>query len=327
MLTYPDRQKFAEIRAQWERAQPLNSSPASMVGRKEKAAAQQTLNTRAAAQQNTNTRAAAQRPPSGEIAKGAGSNFRRKLSHGLSFISHPLAQRRVTPGRQPSGRQALGESGTTNRVNITAAPRNPDIELSPLLDSTARTSVDEAKAPGSPAMSFQSASDSSDATINQSSALDATPKALPRSRTMSFIPRPARSASESSSREVAESPTPRTTAFTLDPQARATATPTKIPSPSPPHKGPRRRSSPRQYTNHTTQQEKHIAAGAAFAGVASHSPGKSPIKSYTTSNLLNGSRPPQPGFMIPRKSSMMSKPSGTPPGESTNCLTCDNRDS
>lgn len=240
-------------------------------------------------------RPAAHQPLNADQSNG-GSKFRRKLSQGLSFSWNPLSQRKTTPARHPVGRPSVPGSGTSITVD---APL--PCESDGLLSSTsASTSLN-----GSPQQRTTSNNEGTDKSIDP----EATPKALPRSRTMSYIPRPSRSGSESSvidSDSATKAPPP---VFTVD-QARAT--PSKIPTPSPPVPG-RRQSSPRQYNPKlTTQQAKHVAAGNAFAGAGGSSPSKASVRSHTTPNLVkHADSPPLTNFMIPRKS-MLQNPSTIP---------------
>ncbi|KAF2791487.1 hypothetical protein K505DRAFT_248859 [Melanomma pulvis-pyrius CBS 109.77] len=283
MLTYSDRQKFEQIRARWETAQPTAGRPQGMAGRKEKPAAHQPLNT--------------------DTTSGGGSKFRRKLSHGLSFISNPLSQRKTTPGRLQLGRQSLAPGGPSIAINTNriVEPRESDRLLSPIRDSR---SFDDSRGSSVPGPTSKN-----DASANKNTDPDTTPKPLPRSRTMSFIPRPNRRTSESSIVESESTPKLHSPPFALDSQTRTISS--KIPTPPATQ---RRRSSPRQYTpQHTTQQAKHIAAGMAFAGAGPSSPSKASVRSYTTPNLIHRKPSPQArGFMMPRKSVLQHKHSGPP---------------
>ncbi|KAJ4305162.1 hypothetical protein N0V90_000693 [Kalmusia sp. IMI 367209] len=261
MLSYPDRHKFEEIRSRWEAVQILNDEQrARMVGRKEKPGAHQ--------------------PLSGDEDTGA-SKFRRKLSHGLSFISYPLSQRRPTPVR-PS----LLSNDLTNIIDI-PHPHESTRLLSPLRDPSLRSS-----------QALRKVTSKNFGTPAKSSDIDATSKSLPRSHTMSFIPRPSRSESGSPVIESESAPTPRPHAFALEQEVYAR--PSKIPSPGPPASAPRQ-SSPRQYKpNLSTQQAKQVAAVDASTGINTQSPPKASVRSYTTPNLVKPA--PPANFMSPRKS-------------------------
>jgi hypothetical protein len=277
MLSYPDRRNFERIRSQWEAAQPISEEPSIMVGRREKSIAQ---------------------PPLPSDPSSGPSRFRRKLSQGLSLISNPLSQRKVTPARQTSG----SSLPANRRATPVEAPlhREPDRPLSPIRDSPSSN--------GSPR---QRTTPNDIKSTGKSLDPDATPKPLPRPRTMSFIPRPSGSGSVSSvgGPELTEST--HTLTVTLKQDARGT--PTKIPTPSP-HSPRRRRSSPRQYVNAlTTQQAKHVAAGNAFAGSSTESSSGGSVRSYTTPNLRKRAYSPQPKrFMAPRKSTARISTTGIP---------------
>ncbi|KAF2687426.1 hypothetical protein K458DRAFT_362190 [Lentithecium fluviatile CBS 122367] len=241
MLSYPDRQKFDQIRSQWEAAQPASETPSTMVGRRDKSIAH---------------------PPIPSDSNAGPSKFRRKLSHGL-----PTSRNRGSQSSTGSPRQRTTPSDTTG------TPKSLDP--------------------------------------------DATPKPLPRSRTMSFIPRPSRSGSASSA--VDSEAIDNTAALNVVLDHGARVTPTKIPTPSPPD-SKRRRSSPRQYVNTlTAQQAKHVAAGSVFAKALTESPSKGSVRSYTTPNLMKRARSPQPtSFMVPRKLTARNSATGIPvPQKST----------
>jgi hypothetical protein len=272
MLTYPDRQKFDRIRAQWEAPRTPNNRSSKMVARKDRQVTQ---------------------PLNAEQPTGSGSRFRRKLSHGLSFISNPLSQRKTLTGGEPLA--VPMREPTTRMRALTTSAVNDKLRL-PIYEHTTTKEEVRQRTPSRP-----------DVKRSESEDPDATPKPLPRSRTMSFIPRPARGGSESSTMEI-DSPWP--PAFIVE--EAASVTPTKIPTPSPPPDNPRR-PSPRNYTHHyTTQQAKHIAAGAAFAGSNGQSPSKASVRSYTTPNLVQGPKRTQRTFMMPRKPAAQNK-SVSPP--------------
>ncbi|KAF2712622.1 hypothetical protein K504DRAFT_531686 [Pleomassaria siparia CBS 279.74] len=293
MLTYSDRQKFEQLRARWETVQPPSSiptpTPMAMAGHKEKPAI------------------LVPQSPNVDPNSSGGSKFRRKLSHGLSFISNPLSQRKTMPGRLPSGSGiqslALSTSGISINDKSIVLPSESDRRLSPARGSK---SFDESR--GSAMLCATLTNDATTNGRNDPSAMS-RPQ-LPRSRTMSFIPRPNRSGSESSVVESETTPKPRSPPSTHQVQAR-TSPPTKIPSPP---NNKRRHSSPRQYIpQYTTQQTKQIAAGMAFAGAAAPSPSKSSVRSYTTPNLVKAQTPPQSNAcIIPRKSALQHKNSGIP---------------
>ncbi|KAF2000122.1 hypothetical protein P154DRAFT_599554 [Amniculicola lignicola CBS 123094] len=272
MLTYSDREKFERIRAGWERAQPVSR----MVGRKEKQAAQAANNS--------------------DLKDGSASKFRRKLSYGLSFISNPLSQRKTTPGRQHSNRRPMVPSSSARNLSAVAGPDESDRLLSPVRDSKP---FDCPQIP--PVSSTPLANASTPGYHHYRRDSNATPKALPRSRTMSFIPQPTKGESPSltdSTRSSQQTPT-------APPQALAPRRPTKIPSPNLAGSGTRN-PSPRQHMSmqppmHTPRQKKYIAAGRAFAGSRSVSPSKSSVRSYTTPNLAKSGNSPNPVINPPRK--------------------------
>ncbi|KAF2660489.1 hypothetical protein K491DRAFT_60967 [Lophiostoma macrostomum CBS 122681] len=235
-------------------------------------------------------------PLNAEQSNGGTSRFRRKLSHGLSFISNPLSQRKTLPSGGPLESQ-MPEPPTRVRAFTTSDVK--DNLRSPIYDSVTPVEAKGDVRHHTPI--------TSDANRSESEDPDATPKPLPRSRTMSFIPRPARSGSESSAGDI---DSPRLPALTIE--EAASNTPTKIPTPSPPPDGPRRPSSRRYTHQYTSQQAKHIAAGAAFAGSGGQSPSKASVRSHTTPNLVQGPIPTQRTFMMPRKPAIQNKASSPP---------------
>lgn len=303
MLTYPDRRKFQQIRAQWELAQSPGSSPslARMVGRKEKASGQQKA---------VNENGDFSTPSASTSATPGGSAFRRKLSRGMSFISHPLSQRKVTPGRRSSGRQEQERP-------LPAPPgpkesRSSDRLLSPIHDPTT-TSIQSSPVRSRTPTLTPTRTSSIGSSVNSIPDPESTPKpTLPRAATLSYIPRPSRSNSEVSlpSPMVA---TPRALPAPA-PLIPVRMTPTKIPTPSPPRDPARKCTSPRQYKGqHSARQDSRIIGGSALAAVAVQSPPRA-TRAYTTSALPKGSgiRPPQPAFMVPRTGPVKSQ---TPAGE------------
>ncbi|KAF2444830.1 hypothetical protein P171DRAFT_359446 [Karstenula rhodostoma CBS 690.94] len=261
MLSYPDRHRFEEIRSRWEAAQVANSDiQLRMVGRKEKTATQP-LN----GDESTNT-----------------SKFRRKLSQGLSIIS--LSQRKTTPVRP-----LLPSNDLSGSVDVPHPhPHESARLMSPIRDPSSYGISGRKVTPEKP-MSSQMGWDA-----------EAMPKQLPRSRTMSFIPRPNRNESAS---PVVETDPGRMSSLPCTLEEETCVTPTKVPSPdssSPVH----RNSSPRQYNSSlTTQQAKHVAAGNSFDGVKDQSPSKtSPVRSHTTPNLVNTAHSHGPiSFTSPRR--------------------------
>ena len=274
MLTYPDRQKFEQIRARWETAQPGEERPAEMVGWRDRTAAQQPANV--------------------ESQENGSSKFRRKLSHGLAFISNPLSQRKTTPGRHQVKRLSLAVT-EPSVSDVTSANSTCDALISPPRKSTPTQSPEDSP-------TREAVVDASP----QSAETNATPKPLPRSRTLSFIPLPVRAESDTFASDVEGAVKSHSLAVMPPPEPEPV--PSKIPTPSPPLPE-RRRSSPRQYLHqhasyHASQQIKHIAAAHAFAAANNGSPGRplQPLRSRTTPNLMKvPNAPQQAGFMAPRR--------------------------
>jgi len=238
-----------------------------------------------------------QQATSSEPQENGGSRFRRKLSHGLAFISNPLSQRKTTPGRHQANVPLLAatEPSTTDVTSAT-----PSCETLP---SPTRTSTP-------PDRSSDSMSNPTALTANDMSPksvdVDATPRPPPRSRTLSFIPLPVRTEKESFSTDVEGAI--KSHSFVATPHPRSDCVPSKIPTPSPPLPE-RRQSSPRQYLHHhasyhAAQQIKHIAVAHAFAAANNGSPARpqQPLRSRTTPNFVNGPHVSQPArFMAPRR--------------------------
>ncbi|PSN67337.1 hypothetical protein BS50DRAFT_389646 [Corynespora cassiicola Philippines] len=237
------RTRFAQIRAQWERVQPPATKLPMMAGRKDKLPGSQ--------------------HPDADESSGGPSRFRRKLSQTMLLISNPLSQRKTSSNRQ-SSRPSLTSNGSTKSSSasqddgtISTVPRN-----STPLDYSDGSSLKRATPSGL-------------ANARSSLDVDVTPKALPRSRTLSFIPRPTGRASQVSE-------TVSTT--------RLTKICTKIPTICPPAEDGRS-SSPRQYMNTNTSLEaKPVAANVSFAEPADSSPSKASVHSYTTPNILKDVR-------------------------------------
>jgi hypothetical protein len=175
-------------------------------------------------------------PISREAPRDGSNKFRRTLSQGLAFISNPLSQRKATPGRQTAHRTSLAVTAPATNISESSSPKRTEPSVT---DTRAIASTEK------------------DTTSLQP---DMTPKTVPRSRTLSFLPRP------------------------VDPTLRAM--PSKIPVPSPPLQG-RRVSSPRQYITHQAPlQEKHIAVKQQRTEYGTNSPSKVVVKSRTTPSLL-----------------------------------------
>ncbi|KAF2644897.1 hypothetical protein P280DRAFT_546311 [Massarina eburnea CBS 473.64] len=271
MLSYPDREKFLQIRSRWESVQSEGDRPCKMVGRREKSMGHQPVTN----DENTGP-----------------SSFRRKLSHGLSFISSPLAQRKTIHETGLS----LNTAGPVVRAPILS--REPDGEPSSSSDSkTGRDPPVLRKTP--PSSNGTGKENILDA--------DATPKPLPRSQTMSFIPRPNRNSSMTSTAESDTGSVVKSTIVSLEKIAATSSS--KIPTPSPPA-SERRISSPRQYTTAlTAQQAKHVAAGKAFHGAGVRVPSKSSLRSRTTPNLTQLPRSPRSTSFMAHRHSVVPKSS------------------
>ncbi|KAF2133414.1 hypothetical protein P153DRAFT_332156 [Dothidotthia symphoricarpi CBS 119687] len=255
MLSYPDRRKFQQIRARWEETAHTGGEAKSsvMVGRKERQTSHQL-------EEN-------------EPYLNGGSKFRRKLSHGLAFISHPLSQRKITPSRHPLSVPSL--AAIRSHVNDgTAATRECDGPFSPMRNSMPFEHSNDAPTSRTVSTNYGDLTKKVDP--------DATPKAIPRSRTTSFIPRPVRTGSELSTH--IEGPVkPYSTTIVTD--AIVHTLPCKIPTPSPPL-STRRISSPRQYLPHNALQELKYNTGASFVGKYDVSPSRVSVRSRTTPNLV-----------------------------------------
>ena len=239
---------------------------------------------------------ALQQPSHADIDTGSVNKFRRKLSHGFSFISNPLSQRKTTPVHPP-----LVLSSPSIDVDIQTqsveTPRDFDSVLFPVHDSRLFEDSGTSTPLPIPKNNIIAIGD------NDSDETSRTPQ-LPRPRTMSLIPRPIRSVSGSSVvMKDRSTPKPCSPPFVFHFQSRV-STPSKIPSP-PASKW--RRSSPHQYMlRHATRQ----ATDMTFTRTGDQSPSKSLVKSYTTPNLAKTQDSPQPGgFMRPPKSELQRKSS------------------
>ncbi|KAF2016244.1 hypothetical protein BU24DRAFT_462424 [Aaosphaeria arxii CBS 175.79] len=273
MLTYPDRERFEQLRARWETP---GSPSSSMAGRKNKQSVQQQSIV----------------DPS---ENNVGARFRRKLSYGLYFISNPLSQQRKTShGQQPANVESLAsqpllrDSPEREKAVEEPAALVPTVENTSLL-TDATTSERECH----------------DSQVKSSSHLvsnlnlphiesQGTPRPSIRSDTLSYIPRPSRNGTESSVNNMDgpdSSPVPPQTARRF-----VRNTPTRIPTPSP----PKSNGSPRQYLRDVTSKHtKDIQAGIAFAQPRTLAPSNASSRSHTTPNLLKST--PQKSFMTLRK--------------------------
>lgn len=196
MLTYPDRRRFEQIRARWESVLAAEDGAAAMVSRKVKQPFSQ--------------------PPYDD--SNSGSRFRRKFSHGLAFISNPLLQRRVTPGRTQADEAA---QAITKPVNKGITSDNFHLSRSLIASSIG--------------VSDSTASEQAKLSPNDVEARDnsiSSPPVLQRSRTLTSIPRPMGSALGSLSTDVQET-TRNSTPASMCHVTKPTG-PSKIPTPSPP---------------------------------------------------------------------------------------------
>jgi hypothetical protein len=263
MLSYPDRRKFDQLRARWEAADKGGSGATDMGGRKEKQAL----------------------PDPGPVEPSQHANkFRRKLSHGLAFISNPLSQRKSLSGRQLASDASLA----------VIAPSVGGTELSPPQHVTSEILT----------LSHSQAAPEARSFPPQSQDPDQTPKPLPKSRTISHIPRPSRSVSEASTDEAGSVICLQTS--TLTESKRHTSS--KIPCPSP-SLSIRRVSSPRLHIS--SQQPNDSTAVRAFAVSSNGSPSKRSVRSRTTPNLAETASSAQTkDFPVPRRSGF-AKPRAT----------------
>lgn len=272
MLNYSSRQRFEQLRARWEKGAPTEEEKAEMVGRREKYFFAPPVNV--------------------ESDPGGGSKFRRTLSHGLAFISNPLLQRKVTPGRHQVNIPTLfvTESTATVVTDATVAPCEHEASFSAHDSITPFVRFDR-----SPTKLSSPANDESPA---KSIDPNATPRPLPRSQTLSFIPRPVIMDPTSADMQAAGN------SGSLAPKAipMPYALPSKIPTPSPPlsqHRG----LSPHHYLPlETPQQVEHIMIEEALAPKSNASLVKGEVRSRTTPNLANVVHSQQPaGLGAPRK--------------------------
>jgi len=275
MLNYSNRQSFERIRARWELTQPGEEQSENMVGRREKQASQQLINEQ-------------------QQANGA-SKFRRKLSYGLAFISNPLSQRKTTPGRHvkvPSLSATEPASSEANGIN--GAVHDCDASLSPPNTKSNVCSNDTPEKTTTSASSVRCVDQEDN---------DITPRPLPRSHTLSFIPRPV------SLQALATNSDMRASVSSVAPPATAgqgfNAPPSKIPTPSPPP-SERRDMNPRQYLSpHTSQHVKHIASAQAFQARSNCTAVKAAMRSRTTPNLVDVTNSNRlASFAVPRKSAL-----------------------
>ncbi|CAN9091746.1 unnamed protein product [Alternaria alternata] len=277
MLTYPDRQRFEQIRARWETIRLAEGEAAAMVGWREKPAAHQAVN--------------------GEPHENGATKFRRKLSYGFAFISNPLLQRKTIPARQQvsvplSTATEPSASDITTEDSICGPPLAPVLPFTP-----PKLSSGASEQPVTVPLSR---------TLPMSTDVDVTPKPLPRSRTLSFIPLPVRSEPSSFVADVEGAV--KSHSIAAMPRPEPNSAPSKIPTPSPPSVERRRSSSRLHIHQHASyrasQQIKHIATAHALAAANNGSPVRHSyqVRSRTTPNLAKDSNPSQPArFMAPRR--------------------------
>lgn len=243
MLTLADRQKIERIRARWEAVQ---------VG-------DETMGFRKASVATTD---------GGDGQEHAGKKFRRRLSLGLALLSNPLGQRKssqsqnVRLGSTPSLTQATPIKSRST-MNLPNAP-----QLSP--------NATKVTPPDPPSSTVEQAA------TDSASDHDATPKALPRSRTTSFIPRPVRS-------DVNVAATISEKVVTFERLAQFQTMPSKIPTPSPPLS--ERRAGPRQHLQCSPPLTGTLYSSCVpprrFVATTTHGRPRLAVRSRTTPNLVN----------------------------------------
>ena len=255
MLSFPDRRRrFEQLRAHWEAAETGKGT--NMVGRREKETSHHVVHE--------------------DLQHNAGSKFRRKLSHGLAFIS--LTQRKGMPGHQLSSNASLAVSAPSTEDSSTAILGH-DALLSPQVNTS-----------GDPSVSQDSEWANEDLQ---------TLRPLPRSRTFSYIPRPVKL--EAEAQPVAELDEPHETSLDTVMTDLKHLPPSSIPTPSPPL-SKRRVSSPRQYLPSNTPLQVRIATDRqSFTDTGNGSPSKTTVRSRTTPNLVNMTTSQSPGYMAPKR--------------------------
>ncbi|KAH9877235.1 hypothetical protein IAQ61_002598 [Plenodomus lingam] len=255
-------------------------SMSSMVGRREKQAVQQ--------------------PESNELQENGPSKFRRKLSYGLAFISNPLSQRKTTPGRHSLRVPSLAVTDTEADTGDAASTREAVDECDTSFSSTVvtRPNVCSDDTPTKPTRLVNNAHTTNSATN------DTTPRVVPRSRTFSFIPRPVSiQALATTSVDMNTSINSVISLSTADPKSNAS--PSKIPTPSPPL-SENRGSSPRQHLSaQTSSQLKYVASTQLSEARSTGTITKTAMRSHTTPKLVNVTNSQQPtGVTVPRKSAL-----------------------
>ncbi|KAI5373343.1 hypothetical protein J4E82_007987 [Alternaria postmessia] len=278
-ITHNDTaRRFEQIRARWETIRLAEGEAAAMVGWREKPAAHQAVN--------------------GEPHENGATKFRRKLSYGFAFISNPLLQRKTIPARQQvsvplSTATEPSASDITTEDSICGPPLSPVLPFTPPKLSSG--------------VSEQPVTVPLSRTLPMSTDVDVTPKPLPRSRTLSFIPLPVRSEPSSFVADVEGAV--KSHSIAAMPRPEPNSAPSKIPTPSPPSVERRRSNSRLHIHQHASyrasQQIKHIATAHALAAANNRSPVRHSyqVRSRTTPNLAKDSNLSQPArFMAPRRS-------------------------
>lgn len=240
MLSYPDRQRFQQIRARWEASQPVGAATSKMAGRKDKPPIHQ--------------------PRVNDENSGPGK-FRRKISDGLSFIVNPLSQRKTLPAQQPQ--QQTGHSLTTNAPPINVPGPFHQSHLYDKASSSGPVHLQQSSMQSQPPKAYK------DTTEETELDTDMTPKPLPRSRTTSFIPRPSRRASGSSTTGSDTGTVIRLPA--CDSRLDARDPPSKIPTPSPPASFRRHTSAQNSTTKIRISSTEHGKPDAVSNGAAAQS--------------------------------------------------------
>lgn len=239
MLTYPDRRKFEEIRAKWEAAQPDKQHQTDpMPGHKMRPSeAHQPL----------------------DLNHDGQNRKLRRFSSIASFISPPnhFMTKAFYRRKQPTRSIAANDSMTT-LTSVSEAER---------LLSTSRQSSE-----GSGLSPIKYSPIKNDPAREETDCQN-TPRALPRSQTMSNIPVPSKNRTSSGAASITQS------------HSSINLPRSRIPTPI-------------HYPDQLAA--KHIAAGKAFAGVTESST-KASQRSHTTPNLLAGVNNQKPAFMVPRK--------------------------
>ena len=246
MLSYPDRETFEQIRARWEGAQLEPDTSSEMLGRKEKHAPAEPVNS--------------------EPLANSGSKIRRKLSH---FISNPLSQRKsaskchqvILSTRALSQPKTVQDVSGTNAYNASLSSEcgESSFECSNSLSNTSKASVNS--------------------TYHTTSS-----RPLPRSRTLSFIPRPIRVESQLSATDAEGLVKTETATLTTNSTVRIPSS--KIPTPSPPLDKDRHPILSRHASCQLSQPGRHNTSTRLLAGKRDSRPPKFPVRAHTTPNLV-----------------------------------------